>query len=386
MPSVLRALVFSTLLLLTACGGDAPPPAPATPGERTDAPAATAQAQRRTVLVTEAAVGTVRPKTEISVAAQVMGRVAAVHVRPGARVERGQPLLELDSREFAARAQASLQGMAGARAGQAQTEQAVAAARAQADKARATYQRLKSLHDQGAVAAEEMEQARRDMLQSEAALAQARDALSQAAALARQAENLAQEARISEGYTTIAAPEAGEVVRRMTEPGDMAVPGKPLLQLQTGGGLWLEAAVREGLISRTPLGASLSVVIDALGASLPGSVEEIVPSADPATRTFIVRVGLPPTSGLYQGMFGRVQIPIEAREAVLVPEGAVRRAGQLALVRVREEEGWREIMVRTGRSENGLIEILAGLSGDETVALAGAPEADAATSVPAGSN
>ena len=87
--------------------------------------------------------------------------------------------------------------------------------------------------------------------------------------------DIAQESRIAAGYTVIAAPEAGEVVRRMAEPGDLAVPGKPLLLMQTGGGLWLEAAVREGLIAKTPLGAKLSVVIDALGATLPGSVEEI---------------------------------------------------------------------------------------------------------------
>ncbi len=370
---LLPALGLALALALAGCGGDET--APPRQGGAVRPPEATAEVQRRTILITEAAVGTVRPKTEISVAAQVMGRVAAVHVRPGSRVTRGQPLVELDAREFAARAQASVQSLAGARAGQAQAEQAVAAARAQADKARSTFQRLSALHGQGALAAEEMERARRDMLQADAALAQARDALTQAAAFARQSENLAQEASISEGYTVIAAPEAGEVVRRMAEPGDLAVPGKPLLLLQTGGGLWLEAAVREGLIARTPLGAGLSVVVDALGATLPGSVEEIVPSADPATRTFLVRVGLPPAEGLYQGMFGRLLIPVEAREAVLAPRAALRRTGQLAFVRVREGEVWRDIAVQPGRALGGEIEILAGLLGGETVGLFDAADA-----------
>jgi len=369
----MRARVLAPYLLLillalpAGCGSDAPrgPEAVTTPP-----PSRTAEAERRTVLVSEAAVGTVRPKTEISVASQVMGRVAAVNVRPGSRVTRGQPLIELDAREFEARTQASAQGISGARAGQAQAEQAVTSARAQAEKARSTFDRLKSLYGQGAVAAEEMEQARRDMLQADAALAQAREALTQSAAMARQAENVAQESRITESYTVIAAPEAGEVVRRMAEPGDLAVPGKPLLLMQTGGGLWLEASVREGLIAKTPLGAKLSVVIDALGATLPGSVEEIVPSADPATRTFLVRVGLPPAEGLYQGMFGRLMIPVEAREAVLVPRAALRRAGQLTSVRVREGETWRDIFVRSGREDGGMVEILAGLSGNETVGLA----------------
>lgn len=364
---------WAVCLLLLALGLAACGETPERPEPRAlsvvEQPLETAFAERRLVPVIETAVGAVRPKTEISVASQVMGRVALVAVRPGQRVEKGQPLVELDADEFVARAEASAQALAGARAGLGQAEQAVAAARAQADKARSTFERLRALHQQGAVAAEEMERARRDMLQAEASLAQAREGYSQAASAVRQSENLAREARINQGYTRIDAPEAGEVVRRMIEPGDMAVPGRPLLLLQTGGAFWLEAAVREGLMPRVPLGARLTVAIDALGMELPGVVEEIVPSADPATRTVIVRVSLPPAPGIYQGMFGRLLIPAGEREAVLAPARALRRVGQLVTVRVAEGGDWRDITVRPGREIDGLIEIQAGLSGGETLAL-----------------
>lgn len=353
---------------LAACGGTPERPEPHAPSV-VEQPLETAFAERRLVPVIETAVGAVRPKTEISVASQVMGRVALVAVRPGQRVEKGQPLVELDADEFVARAEASAQVLAGARAGLGQAEQAVAAARAQADKARSTFERLRALHQQGAVAAEEMERARRDMLQAEASLAQAREGYSQAASAVRQSENLTREARINQGYTRINAPETGEVVRRMVEPGDLAVPGRPLLLLQTGGAFWLEAAVREGLMTRVPLGARLTVAIDALGMELPGVVEEIVPSADPATRTIVVRVSLPPAPGIYQGMFGRLLIPAGEREAVLAPAHALRRVGQLVTVRVADDGGWRDITVRPGREIDGLVEIQAGLSGGETLAL-----------------
>lgn len=366
-----RSWAVCLLLLalgLAACGETPERPAPRAPSV-VEQPLETVFAERRLVPVIETAVGAVRPKTEISVASQVMGRVALVAVRPGQRVEKGQPLVELDADEFVARAEASAQALAGARAGLGQAEQAVAAARAQADKARSTFERLRSLHQQGAVAAEEMERARRDMLQAEASLAQTREGYSQAASAVRQSENLTREARINQGYTRIEAPEAGEVVRRMVEPGDMAVPGRPLLLLQTGGAFWLEAAVREGLMARVPLGARLTVAIDALGMELPGVVEEIVPSADPATRTVIVRVSLPPAPGIYQGMFGRLLIPAGEREAVLAPARALRRVGQLVTARVADNGGWRDITVRPGREIDGLVEIQAGLSGGETLAL-----------------
>ncbi|EPR44678.1 efflux transporter, RND family, MFP subunit [Desulfovibrio sp. X2] len=358
-------------LALPACGGDvAPGQRAAREGEH--APQQSAQAVRRMVQESEESVGTVRPKTEISVAAQVLARVASVLVRPGARVDKGQTLVTLDPREFEARSGAAAQSLAEARASLGQSEQAITAARAQADKTRTTYERLRALYAQGAVAAEEMESARRDMLQAAAALNQAREGQAQAQAAVRRFENLEREADINQGYTVITAPEAGEVVRRLVEPGDVASPGKPLLVLQTGGKLWLEAAVREGLIGRTPVGERLTVHIDSLSSDLPGTVEEVVPSADPATRTFIVRVGLPPAQGLYQGMFGRLIIPVGQREAVLVPRAALRRVGQLSTVLLKTAEGWRDVYVRLGRVQGGEVEVLAGLSGGETVGLSDA--------------
>ena len=107
-----------------------------------------------------------------------------------------------------------------------------------------------------------------------------------------------------------------------------------------------------------------------------GTVEEIIPSADPATRTFLVKVGFPPQKDLYPGMFGRLLVPIEEKEVVAVPDLAVKRMGQLEVVTIEEKGEWKEIFVKTGRRLMGeKVEIISGLKGDETIALLGGTDA-----------
>jgi len=62
-----------------------------------------------------------------------------------------------------------------------------------------------------------------------------------------------------------------------------------------------------------------------------GPLVEIVPSADSASRTVAVRIGLPVSSILYPGMFGRLLIPAGEAEYLVIPQDALIYAGQLAL-------------------------------------------------------
>ncbi|MEW5775142.1 MAG: efflux RND transporter periplasmic adaptor subunit [Thermodesulfobacteriota bacterium] len=353
------------------------------PGEAPDLPrlgpepVAEARAELAAIPEVAEAVGTVRPRTEIQVEAQVTGKVLRVHVRAGDKVSRGDVLVELEDREYRTRLERAGQGRESAAAQREQARQAVAAARAGLAEAESQYRRLQALHADKAVTARELEQGEARYLQARAGLNQAQDGLAGAEAGVGQAGKFVEEARIGLDYATVRAPEAGEVVRRLAEPGDLAAPGRPLLVLQTAGSLRLEAFVREGLISRARVGAELPVIIGAAGEAgsgpVPGVVEEVTPAADPATRTFLVKVGLPALPGVYPGMFGRLQVPAGERRAVLVPAGAVRRVGQLETVMVREGAAWRSVYVKSGRSEGGRAEILAGLSGNETVGLFAAP-------------
>ena len=339
-------------------------------------PRQTGRAEIQKIMEFYEAVGTVRPRTETTIEAQVTARILEVLVRPGDAVRKGDPLIVLDSREFQARQDQARQGLNSAEARREQAKQAVLGAQAAYAQAESAYKRVKKYFESEAATKQDLEQAESIYLQAQAKLRQARDGLQVAEAGVNRAKNIIEESTISLGYNRIKTPEDGQVVKRLAEKGDMAWPGKPLIVLQTRGALRLEALVREGLIHQVNPGASRQVYISTLNRTMDGTIDEVVPTADPLTRTFLVKVRLPLQQGLFPGMFGRLLVPIEEREVVVVPESAVKRIGQLEVVMIDEKGEWKEIFIKTGRRLTGeKVEVLSGLNGNETVALTGGIDA-----------
>lgn len=334
-------------------------------------PDSTVVAERAELPWVHEAVGTVKAQTDVRVEALVTGRVTKVLIRPGDKVKAGDTLVILDSRASQTRLERSRQARQTAASLTAQAEDILSAAKAGFAKANSTYRRMKQLHDQKVITADEVEQAETIFLQAQARLGQAQEGVAAAQARGREASKVVQEAEIALGYTTITAQEDGEVARRLAEPGDLAFPGKELLTLQTGASLRLEAMVRESLISQVRLGDELDVVVAALEGEEPlaATVDEIEPLADPVTRSFLVKARLTELPGLYPGMFGRLLIPLGKRESVLVPEVAVSRVGQLETIMVQSGDNWESVFVRTGAMHGDKVEILSGLSGGEVLGI-----------------
>jgi HlyD family secretion protein len=331
------------------------------------APAVQATAEVEQLTQWYEAVGTLRPRTESTISAQVTAQVVSVEVNSGDRVQAGDLLVKLDDRQFASRLDQARRGLDSAVAGRQQAAQAVEGAKAAFARASSEYNRVQGYYEKEAATLQQLEQAESAYRQAEAELQRVRDALEGARAGVQRAEEVVREATIALGYSRIVAPSAGEVIRRSSDPGDMAMPGKPLVVLRTSGKLRIEAFVREGLIGSVQLGAVLPVTFGTREERLEAVVEEIVPYADPRTRTFLVKATVPAVEGLYPGMYGKLLIPVAERPAVVIPAAAVRRVGQLETVRVREDSGWRILYVKTGRRMGDLVEVLAGLSGNETV-------------------
>jgi len=334
-------------------------------------PESTVQAERAMLPRLHEAVGTVQARTDNRVEAQVTGRVLKVLVRPGDKVKAGDELVVLDSRASQTRLERSKQARLSAASMSAQAKDFLSAAKAEFSKSESTYRRMKQLHEQKVVTAEEVEKAESAYLQAKARLGQAEEGVAVAQSRGQEAVKVVQEAEIGLGYTTIKAQEDGEVARRLAEPGDLAFPGKELLSLQTRASLRLEAMVRESLIGQVRLGDTLGVVISALEDDEPlsGVVDEIEPLADPVTRSFLVKAKLPEVPGLYPGMFGRLLIPLGERESVLIPQAAVSRVGQLETVMIKTDDTWESVFVRTGAEYGNGIEVLSGLSGGETIGI-----------------
>ena len=115
----------------------------------------------------------------------------------------------------------------------------------------------------------------------------------------------------------------------------------------------------------------LNVEIDALDKRYEGVVDEIVPSADPGSRTFIVKVSLTEGSGLYPGMFGRLLIPIGRIERIYIPVDAVTHLGQLDFVIVKTGQGPVRRYVRLGaRGDDARIAVVSGLKPGEQILIA----------------
>jgi len=266
------------------------------------------------------AVGTIRSRTQATVASQVTGRVVEVAVEAGESVARGVLIARLDDQEFKARLE--------------QARSALVAAMAEAQQATANIDRIRKLfRDQAATQA-----------QLEVAEARAKAATAGVAA----AQQRVTEAEVSFGYTRIESPITGVVAKREVEPGDLAWPGKSLFVIQHQEDLRLEASVREGLIGEVEIGQAVQVDLTALNKKVEGMISEVVPSADPVSRSFLVKVSLPSVEGRYPGMFGKLRIRRGDRSTVLIPERAIQRVGQLTTVRVRTDGRWERRYVTTG--------------------------------------
>ncbi|MHC4608550.1 MAG: efflux RND transporter periplasmic adaptor subunit, partial [Planctomycetota bacterium] len=165
-------------------------------------------------------------------------------------------------------------------------------------------------------------------------------------------------------------PIDGVVVTKHMEPGDLAVPGKPVLTLQDPRNLRLEVQVPERCAEKAAIGREVRVRIDALQGELRGIVDEVSPVADPKSRTFLAKVALPEDPGLRPGMFGRLLEDCGRRKVLLIPSSAVEKVGQLETVRVLGKDGRaRDRHVRTGKRVGDDVEVLSGLEAGEKVVV-----------------
>jgi RND family efflux transporter MFP subunit len=177
------------------------------------------------------------------------------------------------------------------------------------------------------------------------------------------------EAQALVGDARITAPLTGVVARKDADPGDLAMPGRPLLRVEDPRHLRLEADVPASLLDRVTTGATFTVQVDGVRAPFEATVAEISPVADPATRTLRVRLDLPATEGLRPGQFGRVSIPVGEAECLMVPLSALVSRGQMEILFSVKEGKAQLRIVRTGRRLGEEVEIIAGLTSGETIVV-----------------
>ncbi len=301
----------------------------------------------------EEAVGSLKAASRTEISSRVMAEITAIHVIAGQPVQEGETLIELDRRKLEAevrRAQAQL-----------------GAAKAETEQAETNYRRMEALRKTQTISQSELDEATRRRDVAVAELDKARQAI--------------EEANVLLSYTTIRAPKAGMIVDKLAQVGDVAQPGVPLLVLYDPASLRLEAPVMEGLAVQLRVGQKLTVHIDAIDADFEGLVDEIVPQAEAASRSFLVKVRLPRREELREGMYGRLLIPAGQRDHLCLNMDAIERIGQLEFVDVLRDDGTVERrFIRTGRiGMPGRIEVLSGLKEGEKVVLKQPSQAETPT-------
>jgi RND family efflux transporter MFP subunit len=297
--------------------------------------------------------GTVHARETAVVSAQVVGRIQQVLVREGDSVRAGQTMVVLD--DAALRASAN-QAEAGVKA--AQDEQV--AAQTDATLAASTLERYRQLQTEKSVSPQEM-----DEVAQRAGAASARLEAVRAQTEAAGAQESGAHTML--GYSRLVAPFAGVVTARMADPGTLASPGVPLLQVDQAGALQLQATVDESAIGVIHKGMKAQVAIDGTSsADITGTVAEIDPAADPASHSFLVKIDMPASSQLRAGMYGTAEFANGVRQAIVVPRSAVVSRGSLVCAYVLDANGIAQLRYLTlGAQQGNLVEVLSGISPGE---------------------
>ena len=312
-----------------------------------------------------ATVGTVRAAQSSQLSSQIVANIVAIPVTAGVRVRKGQVLVVLDG----AQAHAAMQQAAATAAA---ARQQIAAADADYGLASSTLKRYQALYEKKSVSPHEL-----DQVQAQERAAAARREMSRAGQA--QAEAALAQARTAEGYTRIRAPFDGVVTAKYADVGTLATPGTPLVAVEDTRRFRLEVSVDESQIADVRLDQSVPVALDAFAnETMTGKVVQIVPAADPASRSFVVKVELPVDERLRSGLFGRAQFAHGQRQAILISRTAVLDRGQLQGVYVVGADQVANLRyVTLGNAAGAQVEVLSGLQpGDRVVLEPGARELD----------
>lgn len=311
--------------------------------------------------------GTVRAGQRAVLASKLQGSVLAVSVQLGGGVQAGQLLLELDHGETDAAARRAQAASKAAGDGLVRAQKALEAVEPEARLAAVTYERYQQLLAKRSVSQQEFDQAAARNASAAAAVEMAKAAIQQAQAQQEDAAAAMEAARIRQNYTRITAPFAGFVAEKNVDAGSVVFPGMPLLTLEESRGYQLEVSLPESQVPAVKIGDTARVSIAAIHLDTAARVAEMQPGTEPGSRTSLIRLALPETSGLRSGLFGRALFSMGKADLLVVPKDAVQRQGQLISVFAVVEGKARRRLVTLGREYSEQVEVLSGLTAGETV-------------------
>jgi RND family efflux transporter MFP subunit len=323
--------------------------------------------------------GVVGAQESAVVSSRIVSTIIAVRVRAGDRVRAEDVLVTLDARDVTEHTrQANAAAIAAEKAlAQARTEQT--AAEAEHRLAAAWHTRITALHARNSATEQERDEAEARLATATARVAGALAGIEMAEANLTSSRATAGAATTTQSYATLRAPFDGLITERLTDPGNLASPGIPILRIESSGARQVVVRVDEARVAYVQPRDRMEVAIGeaspraARGGTVEGVVTEVARAVDADQRAFTVKVALPPTVTARTGTFARVFFPGASRRLLRVPATAVQRHGQVTSVFVVQEGFARLRLVQVGTATRTDIEVLAGLDAGESVVMSPPP-------------
>ncbi len=286
--------------------------------------------------------GVVRGRYETNLSFQVSGKIISRDVQAGSLVRAGDILMTLDPKDIVEQSRTA--------------DAQVDSARAQLELAKANLDRYSELFKAEAVAAVVLDQYK---TQYDAAKATYDAAIAQA----RQSQNALD-------YTTLTANADGVISEVSAEVGQVVAAGQSVLKLVQTNELEVVVDIPENKISNMQIGQRVSINFWATNETVSGTVREVSPMADSASRTFTVKISLPDVNNIQLGMTANVSIREVTPSAIILPLSAIYQTGDAAQVWIVDggKVSLKKIEVTAFDDNNVRVR---GLNSGDTVVVAG---------------
>ena len=295
-----KFFIFVAVLLLAACGGQAP--------QVIQTSYNTMTISKSDIMVPLKYSATLKGTSDVTITPQISGQLMEVCITEGQQVKKGQVLFRIDSRN----AQLELES----------AEANLLAAQAQESSAKLEYESNKNLYDKKIVSKYVLDNAENQYKQAQASVAQY--------------QATANRARVNLSYCTIEAPVDGVIGSIPVYAGDQVSPGTYLTLLSGNAKMYAEFSVSESVLEERASSEDQSTLDDFPDVTFlfksgteygkKGRITSMTGTVDRTTGALTCKATFPnPDGTLYSGIQGTVVIPIEVKDVMVVPQNAIVR-------------------------------------------------------------
>lgn len=212
-----------------------------------------------------------------------MGYIKTIKVSEGDSVKKGQLLYEIDSTEIDSKKE--------------EAKLSIEIYKNQFENIKLNYERYKRLYEKGLVSKFDLEQMqlKYSTLENTLQIANAR----------------LKEINNQYKYLKITAPNDGLIIKKSIKVGEMSIPGMPAIILSDLSNLKIKTEISEGDLKYINKNSEVDVFIDSLDFKTKGKIESIIPSPNPMTHTFVLKISFTKNEKMLPGMYAKVLVKIE---------------------------------------------------------------------------